>query len=199
MGFADLIALDRKTNKERRLMKESDYIKTLMMAENPRRKEPVAEPVPSTGRRNGRNFDPYQGDIEESLVSAIDDLEIIKKYQSLYDALSKDEIDPHAFLQGVSKDVAVKLVATALKGSSEKIRLEAQKDILDRAGYGKVQKIAVAQVDPKQPKEQLISLIAGLAHKTGALVIDDDEAIETGSSEAEQSGISSDSEETETN
>lgn len=61
-------------------------------------------------------------------------------------------------------------------GENDKVRLEAAKDILDRAGYGKTHKVAIAgsiNVDHDTSKMELVNLILSSARRAGIKVKDD--------------------------
>lgn len=119
---------------------------------------------------------------DDIIAEAIDEKEIILKNVQLLERLSRTG-DVQGFLQDAAPKVAAKLLITAL-GEKSKLSLEAQKDILDRAGYGKVTKHAVAKFDATSSKEAIISSILGSKkdlNKVGIEITDDDEDIEEGS------------------
>lgn len=115
---------------------------------------------------------------ENAIVDAMDMKEVLVKHATWVNKLRAGHIDASQFLQGLAPDVAVELLGIAMRGESEKTRLEAIKDFLDRAGLSKVNKIAMASVDASQPKEQLIAMVMGLAGKSKAIEITEDESSE---------------------
>lgn len=141
------------------------------------------------GEKVGREtFDRSRGNsfysrnsIEDRMVDAIDQKRFLTKYADWIEKLQNGEVDVATFIHGVSPDAAIKLVGLAMgHDSTDKIKLAALQDLLDRAGFGKVQKLAVANVDPSQPKAQLQAMLEGLARKTKAIeIVDDDDQTET--------------------
>lgn len=112
---------------------------------------------------------------EDAIAEAIDMKKTLITHADWITRLREGKIDTSQFIASMSPEVAVKLVDVAFNGESEKNRLAAMQDILDRAGHGKVNKHAIANVDPSQPKEQLLSLIMGLNKKSKAIEIEDDD------------------------
>lgn len=134
----------------------------------------------STSKKAGNKKQPdYRNSKEDSIIDAIDMRHTITKYTDWIERLRTGKIDVGQFFTSVSPDVAIQLLHTALDGESEKTRLAAITDLLDRAGHGKVNKHAIASVDPNQPKEQLLSLIMGLNKKSGTIEIEEDDKDQT--------------------
>jgi hypothetical protein len=123
------------------------------------------------GSNNGDNFK------EEYVTNAIDVKDTVMKYASFIQKLEENKIDVSGFLSKVSPDAIVKILSLMNSGS-EKVQLDAAKDILDRAGHSKVNKVAMAgTLDPQASKAELISTVLGLSKKTGELdIVEDDEA-----------------------
>lgn len=111
---------------------------------------------------------------EDALLDAIDQKNSIKKFLEFQDKVRSGLIDPSQLMSGMAPEMAVELLKLAFDGETEKIRLEAIKDVLDRSGYTKVQKLALAQLDASQPKAQLLAFIEGLSKKSGIIEIEDD-------------------------
>lgn len=111
---------------------------------------------------------------EDALIEAIDMRRTLIKHADWIEKVRTGQVDVPQFLNGLAPDVAVNLLDLALNGSSDKVRLAAIQDMLDRAGYSKVQKVAAAVVDANAPREQLIAMIAGLSSKTKEIEIVDD-------------------------
>lgn len=104
----------------------------------------------------------------------IDHKDFLLKFQGQIEKLMDGQLDIHQFLKKISPDMLVQLGQLALSGKNEKTRLTALQDILDRAGYGKVEKHAIASIDPALPQEQLISMLEGIGKKTGTIEIEED-------------------------
>lgn len=124
-----------------------------------------------------RTFD--KNSVEDRMADLIDNKDYFLKYQEQLLKLTSGKMDVAQFIKGLAPDVAIQLTKLALASDNEKIRLEAARDLLDRSGYGKVDKVAVATVDPSVPKEQLIAMINGLGKKTKTVEIVDEDNEET--------------------
>jgi len=111
---------------------------------------------------------------ENALIDAIDQKNSIQKFLEFQEKVKSGLIDPGQLMSGMAPEMAIELLKLAFDGETEKIRLEAIKDVLDRAGYTKVQKVALAQLDASQPKAQLLAFIEGLSKKSGIIEIEDD-------------------------
>ena len=86
--------------------------------------------------------------------------------------------DVQGFLEDCAPKMALELVNLALTGENEKIKLEAIKDMLDRAGHGKITKTANINIDASQSKEALISFIKGARkelNEEGIEIVEDPE------------------------
>ena len=111
---------------------------------------------------------------EDIVASVIDNKKILVKYAEWFEALREGKTDVAGFLEKVSPDILVEMMTLAITGA-DKIKLEACRDILDRAGYSKINKVAVAgTLDAKASKEELLSTILGLGKKTGTIEVIDD-------------------------
>jgi hypothetical protein len=111
---------------------------------------------------------------EEAIIDALDQKNFLLKHANWIEQLQDGRINVEGFLGALAPDVAIKLAELAFGGESDKVRLDAIKDFLDRAGFSKVNKHAVAAIDPNAPKEQLISLIEGLGKKNQDIEFVDD-------------------------
>lgn len=120
--------------------------------------------------------DPWQGrgnkqeakatnTIEDRMLDNIDNMTMLRKFGPILEKLSNKDWTVEQFFNGTAPDVAAELLKLAMTDGSSKVRLEAIKDLLDRAGYAKVQKVAVANLDPNAPKEQLRAIAEGLMKK----------------------------------
>lgn len=115
--------------------------------------------------------------ISDSMAQAIDHKDALGRYERHIENLAKTK-DVNAFFGNIGPDMALQLMMIATSGETEKSRLEALKDLLDRAGFGKVNKHAVASITPETSKETLMSLIMGAnkeLEKSGIEIVDDDE------------------------
>lgn len=112
---------------------------------------------------------------EDSIIDAIDMRNVLMKYSDYVDKLKTGKIDVQSFLGSVAPHVAIEMLKLALEGESEKVRLTAGQDLMDRAGYTKVQKFVGAVVDPRASEAQLISMIEGINRKTKTIEIEEDD------------------------
>lgn len=121
---------------------------------------------------------------EQSVVEAFDKRRTMKRYADLITRLMDGKIDVPSALQGASADAFVQILALMTDGDNDKIRLEAARDLLDRAGFTKTQKVAVAgAIDTGAAKEELIATILGLSNKTKELEIIEDDSSEASDKE----------------
>jgi len=123
---------------------------------------------------------------EKHLVDAIDNRDAIRAWLPLIKNLKKklknSKIDVTGFLQESGKYAAVELLNMAITAENDRVKLSALTEILDRGGNSKVNKVAIAHanVDRNATKEELKSLIRGLAKQTKAIEIDNTQSIEGG-------------------
>lgn len=113
---------------------------------------------------------------EQSMIEAYDNQEALTKFATAIEMLEKTK-DVGAFLGAVSPKMAIELVCLASNGDNKKVQLSAIQDILDRAGYGKVNKHAVARVSVTESKDALISLLLGANNALkaeGIEIVEDD-------------------------
>lgn len=110
---------------------------------------------------------------EDRLIAALDRKRAIERFMEWQEKLESKKTDVMGFFQALAPEVATDLVMMAFDPNvSEKVRLTAQQDILDRAGYGKVNKHAVAAVDETMPREAIYSIIESVSD---IIEIEDDE------------------------
>ena len=107
----------------------------------------------------------------DRLIDMVQSIDTLKKYQESYARLKKGSLDVPAFLQELSIE-AVMVVAADLTSDDPDRRSKAAKDVLDRAGHGKTQKIAVGHmhVDRDTTKRELVNLVMSAAKRTGMAV-----------------------------
>ena len=118
-----------------------------------------------------------QRNVENHIAEMIDQKDALLRLKGQIARLAKTK-DVQSFIQDISPELAVEMSVIALSGESEKARLDALKDLLDRAGFGKVQKHAVARIDAKDSKEAIIAHIMGSKNelkKQGIEIVEDDE------------------------
>lgn len=111
---------------------------------------------------------------EDAIVDAIDNLKAVKKYSELIEKLERQDLPVEAFLARVAPGMAIKMLQMAECAESEKVQFEAVREILALAGYTKVQKVAVANVDPHADKAQLKNIVDGLVSKLPDIEIIED-------------------------
>lgn len=125
----------------------------------------------------GRKQLAHRNKEEAELVKMIDEKDAVLSLNKEIRKLSNTN-DVQSFLTEISPTMAIELALLAKASDSEKIKLEAIKDILDRAGFGKVTKHAVARFDANSSKEQILAAIMGARKdlsKAGIEIVDDDE------------------------
>lgn len=132
-----------------------------------------------TNYKSGRNKKtrPVENAREEAMVRTLDNKKMMRRHADLINKLIEGKMDVSQALHGASADAFVQLLALMIEGDNEKTRLEAAKDVLDRAGFTKTQRVAVAgAIDTTATKEELIATILGLSTKTKELEIVEDDA-----------------------
>lgn len=139
------------------------------------KKHPQKQDVVSAGRAaRSKDVMSQLPSKEDALITAIDNRKMIAKYADLIEKLESNDLPVEAFLAKVSPGMALKLLQLAESADSEKVQFEAVREILALAGHTKIQKVAIANVDPNADKRQLKSLVEGLAGKLEDIEIVDD-------------------------
>lgn len=113
---------------------------------------------------------------ENRLIQLIEAKDTIERYKSLLKKIDKGTMDVNGFLKATSVDAAIIMTDLMHAGENDKIKLEAAKEVLDRGGYGKTQKIALhgqVQVDHHTSKMELINMILSAANRAGIKKRDD--------------------------
>jgi len=102
---------------------------------------------------------------EEAFVEAFDQKDLILQYAKEIDQLRKGKIEMQEFLQTLSIPAVLTIVQSMNDANSPKDKAAIAGDILDRAGHGKINKVAMAtkNFDKSTAKEELISHIMGFA------------------------------------
>lgn len=144
-----------------------------------RAKPNVNEKVFTQEKMTRDNDEKYtRNSTEDRWIDAIDEKKQIVKFMKYVDNLQQNKSDVQGFFQGLAPEAAISLMLMALsEKTSEKGKLDALKDILDRAGHGKVTKHAVAALDPTMSKEAILSILMGAdkdLKSAGVEIIDDD-------------------------
>jgi len=109
------------------------------------------------------------GQRESWLLNAIEKADTIRKFRKQILDIEKGTLDMPGFLQSLSRQAIMEIAFAMVGSEDEKMRFQAAKDILDRAGYGKMQKIAVAHahVDPATTRQELVNMIMTSAKRAG--------------------------------
>lgn len=107
---------------------------------------------------------------EDRLISLIEAKGTIERYGKILKKIADGQAGVQDFLKAASIDALVVTADIMHFGDSDKVRLEASKDILDRAGHGKTQKVQIGgtvHVDHDTSKMELINLIVSSARRAG--------------------------------
>lgn len=162
-------------------MSRKDIARSVLVAEQikPRRKSKAQEQREFSARGGGGDHAYHSVNrAEDRLAIAIDQKNVISKHIDLLERLASTK-DVHDFLQGASPEMIAEIFILAKDPETPgKVKLEAARDILDRAGYTKVTKHAIARFDATTSKETIISSILGNAkilENAGIEIVDDDE------------------------
>lgn len=116
---------------------------------------------------------------QDTMAKYLDQKDSILKYKDLIERMEEGKMGIAQALDKLSPSMLLKILELTLNGS-DKVKLEAAKDLLDRAGYTKVNKVALrGAIDTNASKEELISTILGMNDKTKAIEIVDDEEDKT--------------------
>lgn len=126
-----------------------------------------------TGIQNNRSSNTY----EEKMVLMLQRKKVyeaaLKEFKDPIDKLKKGSLDVPAFLEELAPQMFEELLYTLQTSESEKVRVDVAKDILDRAGYGKINKAVIGsvRVDRHTAKSELINSIISMAKKTDVIKI----------------------------
>jgi hypothetical protein len=118
---------------------------------------------------------------EDRLIQLIEAKGTIKRYMAVTDKIADGTLGVPDFFKKAALDAAIVLADIMLYGENDKVKLEAARDILDRAGHGKTQKVAVSghmTVDHDTSKLELMNLILASARRAGIKVKDDTQLLE---------------------
>lgn len=145
-----------------------------------RKKTKASDEARKIQPRGGGRDESYHSEnhIEDNIARALDHRRSLQKNAHLLERLDQTK-DVQGFFQDVSPSMASNMLLIAEDEEiPAKVRLEAIKDILDRAGHGKVTKHAVARFDASDSRDKIISTILGNSKelkKMGIEIVDDDE------------------------
>lgn len=115
------------------------------------------------------------GSHESRLLTLIDKADTIKRYQKDIKRMMSGSLDPAGFLKAASVDAAIHVVDMMAHGDTDRVRLDACQDVLDRAGYGATTKHQVSgnvKVDHDTSKTELINIVLSMAKQVGFPVRD---------------------------
>jgi len=122
--------------------------------------------------------DPAEGARKQEswLINMIDKADTMKQYQALIEGMNAGTVSVPGFLKALSNNAVIEL-AHLLHNGSEKVKMTAIQDILDRSGYGKTHKVSVGgkiEVDHETSRLELINMIMTSAGKLGLRGKDDE-------------------------
>lgn len=110
------------------------------------------------------------GKQESHLISMIERADAIRWMQKQMGKAKKGTLDVPQCLNALSMRAVLEVghLLTA-EETPDKLRFEVAKDVMDRAGHGKTQKIAVGHmhIDPQATKTELINMIMSSAKSAG--------------------------------
>lgn len=149
-----------------------------MDAKKARKPEVIADNRTVVSRAENASGYHNKNHIEDRIAEALDHKEALKRYATLLEKLASTG-DVNGFFQDIAPETAAALLLQMVDPKTPpKIKAEIRKDMLDRAGYGKVTKHAVARFDASASKDEIISRILGSKKdlgKVGIEITDDEE------------------------
>jgi len=104
------------------------------------------------------------------MVNMMEDYKHVARYRKNLEKLMKGTLDVPGFLHAVSPQLLMNLLVTAETTENEKIKTDIHKDLLDRAGHGKITKGAVLHagvIDADTTKRELVNLALSMSKKAG--------------------------------
>jgi hypothetical protein len=112
---------------------------------------------------------------EQRMVRMISRVRQFKEYETYFEKLRKGTLDVPGFMQEMTHEALMVLMET-MRSEDERLAYDAARDVLDRAGHSKTQKIAVGHVhvDHNTSKRELINLIMTSARRAGMEVKDEE-------------------------
>jgi hypothetical protein len=151
-----------------------------MEHKKPRKQTQASDDNRKVTPRGGGSDDSYHSvnHTEANMVAAIDNKNTLLKLADQLNKLTRTR-DVKGFIEDIAAETAVELATIAHDAKTPaKVRLQAIQDLLDRAGFGKVTKHAVARLDANASKEEILSAIYGTKKElkqVGIEIVDDDE------------------------
>lgn len=121
------------------------------------------------GKKIGRN--------EDRIIHMMERAQHFRDYNKQFEKLRQGTMSVPAFIQELSHEATMVLVES-MRADDPRLAFDAARDVLDRAGHGKLQKVAVAHanVDHETSRRELINIIMSSAKKTGIKVKGEDYA-----------------------
>jgi len=109
---------------------------------------------------------------EMRLIAALEQKRYLEKYEKDLEKLGQGTLDLPAFLRQLAPQMIKNLLITSEKTESDKLKVDIAQDLLDRAGYGKVQKHAHMHggLDPKATRREIMSMIRSKARKANITI-----------------------------
>jgi hypothetical protein len=112
---------------------------------------------------------------ESRLLDLIDKADTIRRYDKDIKRMIAGSLDPVGFFKAASVDAAIHIVDMMTHGDSDRVRMDACKDVLDRGGYGATTKHQVTgnvKVDHDTSKAELVNIVMTMAKQVGFPVRD---------------------------
>lgn len=112
---------------------------------------------------------------EYRMIKMMERADKFQDYRHHFERLKKGSLDVPAFFGELSHEAMVVMIES-MRAEDPRLAFDAAKDVLDRAGHGKTQKIAVGHVhvDHQTSKRELINMIMSSAKKAGLDVKDEE-------------------------
>lgn len=157
-------------------MDAKEAARLMANADTGQKKNGKYRPAEEPALRQDSDWARYTNHKENAMLDAIDQKRVIERYVDAIEKMQQGKLSPEQFMGKLAPDVLLQLLQIAVADPSSKMRLDAAKDFLDRAGLSAVKKmtLGVGQIDPNAPRAQLEAQIEGLARKTRAIEIEDD-------------------------
>lgn len=115
---------------------------------------------------------PIKKESQDHIAYAIDNIAVLNKFKRQVERLCKTN-DVQAFIQDLAPQMAIEVVTMISDPDlPAKVKADLLKDFMDRAGYGKVTKHAVARFNASDSKDAIISSILGAKKDLGKMGIE---------------------------
>lgn len=134
----------------------------------PQRKDRHELPAPDYGVQN-QNLRTKADIMENRLIRMLDTKRTLEKYDKLFTRMAEGSADAPAVFKEMANDAILVVGDLMLHSTNEKIQLEAAKDVLDRAGYNKTNKLAIAHatISHETSRAELINIIMTSMRRVG--------------------------------